>query len=98
LETSAGAAVFDSEGNLWSVQGGVLVQYDGHGHALQQIVLAREAAASVAFGGRAWTSCWCWARRVAVRLAARFAKGLAPGVADTLFVDSGSASTAGLHA
>jgi L-arabinonolactonase len=96
LETT-GAAVFDSEGNLWSVQGGVLVQYDGHGHALQQIVLAREAAASVAFGGRLdqllvlGAQGGCTACRPVCQ-------GLAPGVADTLFVDSGSASTAGLHA
>ena len=47
----AGAAVVDSVDRLWSVQGGALVQYGQQGQALRHIGLAREAAASVAFGG-----------------------------------------------
>jgi L-arabinonolactonase len=99
LEPGAGAAIFDSEGNLWSVQGGVLVQYDGNGHALQQIALAREAAASVAFGGRELDQLLVLGAQGGLYgLPPGLLKGLAPGVADTLFVDSGSASTAGSHA
>jgi L-arabinonolactonase len=51
LERGAGAAVIDSGDRLWSVQGGDLVQYGQQGAALRRIGLAREAAASVAFGG-----------------------------------------------
>lgn len=47
----AGAAVVDSVDRLWSVQGGALVQYGPQGQALRRIGMAREAAASVAFGG-----------------------------------------------
>lgn len=99
LEAGAGAAVFDSDGKLWSVQGGVLVQYDGNGHALQQIALAREAAASVAFGGPELDQLLVLGAQGGLYgLPPGLLKGLAPGVADTLFIDSGSASTAGLHA
>jgi L-arabinonolactonase len=51
LEQGAGAAVVDSVDRMWSVQGGALVQYGQQGQALRRIDLAREAAASVAFGG-----------------------------------------------
>jgi L-arabinonolactonase len=99
LEPGTGAAIFDSDGNLWSVQGGVLVQYDGNGHALQQIALAREAAASVAFGGPELDQLLVLGAQGGLYgLPPGLLKGLAPGVADTLFVDSGSASTAGSHA
>ncbi|RZT08860.1 Sugar lactone lactonase YvrE [Duganella sp. CF402] len=99
LEQGAGAAIFDSDGNLWSVQGGVLVQYDSHGHALQQVALAREAAASVAFGGPGLDQLLVLGAQGGLYgLPPGLLKGLAPGVADTLFIDSGSASTASLHA
>lgn len=99
LESGAGAAVFDRDGNLWSVQGGVLVQYDDNGHALQQVVLAREAAASVAFGGAALDQLLVLGAQGGLYgLPPGLLKGLVPGMADTLFVDSGSASTAGLRA
>ena len=51
LEGGAGAAVVDSADRLWSVQGGALVHYGADGAVLRRIGLAREAAASVAFGG-----------------------------------------------
>lgn len=51
LAPGAGAAVVDSGDRLWSVQGGALVQYATGGGALRRIGMAREAAASVAFGG-----------------------------------------------
>lgn len=99
LEHGAGAAIFDSEGNLWSVQGGVLVQYDGNGQALQQISLAREAAASVAFGGEELNQLLVLGAQGGLYgLPPDLLRGLAPGMADALFIDSGSASTASLHA
>jgi L-arabinonolactonase len=99
LEQGAGAAIFDSDGKLWSVQGGVLVQYDGNGQVLQQISLVREAAASVAFGGAELDQLLVLGAQGGLYgLPPDLLKGLAPGVADTLFVDSGSASTAGLQA
>jgi L-arabinonolactonase len=95
LEQGAGAAIFDSAGNLWSVQGGVLVQYDSQGQVLQQIALAREAAASVAFGGAALDQLLVLGAQGGLYgLPPDLLKGLAPGLADTLFVDSGSASIA----
>jgi len=99
LEPGAGAAIFDRDGNLWSVQGGMLVQSDREGQALQQIVLAREAAASVAFGGAALNQLLVLGLQGGLYgLPPDLSAELAPGVADTLFIDSGSASTAGLHA
>jgi L-arabinonolactonase len=94
LEQGAGAAIFDSAGNLWSVQGGVLVQYDGEGQVLQQISLAREPAASVAFGGPALDQLLVLGAQGGLYgLPPDLLKGLAPGLADSLFKDSGSAST-----
>jgi sugar lactone lactonase YvrE len=98
LEQGAGAAIFDRDGNLWSVQGGMLVQYDGDGHPLRRIVLAREPAASVAFGGAALDQLLVLGAHGGLYgLPPDLLKGLAPGLADTLFIDGGSASTAGLH-
>ncbi|HEX5344564.1 MAG TPA: SMP-30/gluconolactonase/LRE family protein [Duganella sp.] len=98
LEPGAGAAVFDRDGNLWSVQGGVLVQYDRDGLALQRIVLARETAAGVAFGGAALNQLLVLGAQGGLYgLPPDLLNGLAPGVADTLFVDGGSASTAVSH-
>jgi L-arabinonolactonase len=84
----AGAAVVDSAGDLWSVQGGALAQYDADGRLLRQLSLEREAIAGVAFGGEA-------ARRMLLLgthgglygLPADLAAALAPGLADTLFDD-----------
>jgi L-arabinonolactonase len=99
VEQGAGAAIFDSNGNLWSVQGGVLMQYDSDGYPLQQVVLAREAAASVAFGGAALDQLRVLGAHGGLYgLPPDLLKGMAPGVADTLFIDGGSASSAGLHA
>lgn len=94
VEPGAGAAIADSAGNLWSVQGGVLVQYDSGGAVLRQIALAREAASSVAFGGaRLEQLLVLGAQGGLYGLPPDLARGLAPGVADSLFIDSGSAST-----
>jgi len=99
LEPGAGAAIADSQGNLWSVQGGVLVQYDSAGQVQQQIALAREAAASVAFGGEGLAQLLVLGEQGGLYgLPPDLARGLAPGVADGLFIDSGSASTAPSHA
>jgi L-arabinonolactonase len=93
LEPGAGAAISDSAGNLWSVQGGVLVQYDSGGQVLQQIALAREAVASVAFGGAGLRQLLVLGAQGGLYgLPADLAGGLAPGVKDGLFIDSGSAS------
>jgi len=93
LEPGAGAAIADSKGNLWSVQGGVLVQYDSDGQVLRQISLAREAAASVAFGGERMRQLLVLGAQGGLYgLPPDLAQGLAPGVADSLFIDSGSAS------
>ena len=84
----AGAAIVDSEDMLWSVQGGALVQYDGEGQVCQQIALAREAAASVAFGGADLKQLLLLGARGGLYgLPPDLAAGLAPGVADTLFDD-----------
>ncbi len=94
LEPGAGAAIFDRDGQLWSVQGGVLVQYDRAGAVLQQVVLAREPAASVAFGGAALDQLLVLGAQGGLYgLPPDLLKGLAAGVADTLFIDSGSASS-----
>ncbi|MBV7537044.1 SMP-30/gluconolactonase/LRE family protein [Duganella sp. sic0402] len=93
LAAGAGAALADSLGNLWSVQGGVLVQYDGAGHPLQQIALARESAASVAFGGPGMAQLLVLGEQGGLYgLPPDLARGLAPGVKEGLFIDSGSAS------
>jgi L-arabinonolactonase len=94
LEQGAGAAVVDSAGHLWSVQGGALVQYDADGRVRQRIALAREAAASVAYGGRALDQLLVLGARGGLYgLPPDLAAGLAPGIADTLFDDSGTASS-----
>jgi L-arabinonolactonase len=94
LEPGAGAAVADSAGNLWSVQGGVLVQYDRTGQAVQQIALAREAVSSVCFGGEGLAQLLVLGAQGGLYgLPPDLARGLARGVADTLFIDGGSAST-----
>jgi L-arabinonolactonase len=98
LAPGAGAAIADSEGNLWSVQGGLLVHYDRHGQLLRQITLAREAAASVAFGGERMAQLLVLGAQGGLYgLPPDLAQGLAPGVADSLFIDSGSASNAVSH-
>lgn len=99
VEPGAGAAVADSQGNLWSVQGGVLVQYDRDGQVTRQIGLAREAAASVAFGGDGLGQLLVLGAQGGLYgLPPDLARGLAPGLADGLFIDSGSASTPVSHA
>lgn len=99
LQPGAGAAVFDRDGNLWSVQGGMLVQYGRSGRALRQLVLAREAAAGVAFGGEALDQLLVLGAQGGLYgLPSDLREDLAPGLADTLFVDGGSASTPGLQA
>jgi L-arabinonolactonase len=81
------------------VPGGVLVQYDSAGQVQQQIALAREAAASVAFGGEGLAQLLVLGEQGGLYgLPPDLARGLAPGVADGLFIDSGSASTAPSHA
>jgi L-arabinonolactonase len=93
LEPGAGAAIVDSKENLWSVQGGVLVQYDSHGQVLRQIALAREAVASVAFGGAGMRQLLVLGAQGGLYgLPPDLAQGLARGVPDSLFIDSGSAS------
>lgn len=88
LEHGAGAAVVDSAGSLWSVQGGALVQYDAQGRVRQRIALAREAASSVAYGGRRLEQLLLLGARGGLYgLPADLAAGLAPGIADTLFDD-----------
>ncbi|MRW92252.1 SMP-30/gluconolactonase/LRE family protein [Duganella sp. FT80W] len=99
LAPGAGAAVVDSAGQLWSVQGGVLVQYDASGHALRQIALAREAVASVCFGGAGLDQLlMLGAQGGLYGLPPDLAKGQAAGLADTLFIDCGSASSSELRA
>ncbi|WP_229260847.1 SMP-30/gluconolactonase/LRE family protein [Duganella levis] len=93
VERGAGAAIADSKDNIWSVQGGVLVQYDSAGQVLRQISLAREAVASVAFGGDGLRQLLVLGAQGGLYgLPPDVAKGLARGVADSLFIDSGSAS------
>nr|WP_315257634.1 SMP-30/gluconolactonase/LRE family protein [uncultured Duganella sp.] len=95
IEPEAGAAMTDSQGNLWSVQGGALVQYHRDGNVLQQIALAREAASSMAFGGADMRQLLVLGAQGGLYgLPPDLAKGLAAGVADGLFDDGGSASTA----
>ncbi|WP_432380376.1 SMP-30/gluconolactonase/LRE family protein [Duganella sp. P38] len=95
----AGAAIVDSVGNVWSVQDGVLVQYERDGRLLQRIALAREAAASVAFGGDGMRQLLVLGAQGGLYgLPPDLARGLAPGVEDGLFIDSGSASTGRAHA
>jgi L-arabinonolactonase len=99
LEQGAGAAVIDSAGQLWSVQGGALVQYDAGGAVRQRIALAREAAASVAYGGRKLDQLLVLGSLGGLYgLPPDIAAGLVPGIADTLFDDGGTASTAALRA
>lgn len=91
LEPGAGAAVADSAGHLWSVQGGLLVQYHRDGQALQQVALAREAVSSVAFGGADLRQLLLLGAQGGLYgLPPELARGLAPGLADTLFNDQGS--------
>ncbi|WP_229259674.1 SMP-30/gluconolactonase/LRE family protein [Duganella aceris] len=91
LERGAGAAVVDSVGSLWSVQGGALVQYDADGGVRQRIALAREAAASVAYGGPGLKQLLLLGARGGLYgLPSDLAAGLPPGIADTLFDDSGT--------
>jgi L-arabinonolactonase len=94
-----GAAVVDSSGALWSVQGGALLQYGPGGDLLQHIALGREAVASVAFGGaRLEQLLVLGAQGGLYGLPAELAASLAPGLADTLFDDSGSATVGDLLA
>jgi L-arabinonolactonase len=72
----------------------VLVQYDGDGQVLQQISLAREPAASVAFGGPELDQLLVLGAQGGLYgLPPDLLHGLAPGLNDSLFKDSGSAST-----
>ena len=88
LEHAPGAAVVDSAGGLWSVQGGALVQYDSDGQLMQRIVLAREAASSLAFGGEGLKQLLLLGAQGGLYgLPPDLAQGLAPGVADTPFND-----------
>lgn len=90
-----GAAIVDSDDMLWSVQGGSLVQYDAGGQVRRQVVLAREAAAGVAFGGADLTQLLLLGARGGLyRLPPGQAGELAPGVADTLFDDTPGAGVA----
>jgi L-arabinonolactonase len=99
LERGAGAAVIDSAGCLWSVQGGALVHYDAEGRVRQRMALAREAAASVAYGGADLDQLLVLGARGGLYgLPPDLAAGLAPGIADTLFDDGGSASSAAFRA
>ncbi|RFP14978.1 SMP-30/gluconolactonase/LRE family protein [Duganella sp. BJB475] len=89
-----GAAIVDSAGMLWSVQGGALAQYDADGHPRQHIELAREPVASMAFGGADLKQLlMLGARGGLYGLPPGVAEGLAPGVADTPF-DDGPAAVA----
>jgi hypothetical protein len=83
-----GAVLVDAGNQVWSVQGGVLVQYDGRRRAAE-IVLAIEVR-PVQQRAAAWISCWCWARRAACLVPPRCGVDFA-GVADTLFVDASEA-------
>jgi L-arabinonolactonase len=95
----AGAAIVDSAGHVWSVQGGSLVEYGGDGHVRQQISIAREAAASVAFGGRGLNQLLLLGANGGLYgLPPDLAAGLAPGLADALFDDTGSASSSAVRA
>ncbi|TFW27687.1 SMP-30/gluconolactonase/LRE family protein [Duganella callida] len=99
LAPGPGTAIVDSAGALWSVQGGALVQYSRHGEVLRRIALAREPAASVAFGGAALDQLLVLGGQGGLYgLPPDLAGGLAPGLADTLFDDSGSASRGNLQA
>lgn len=99
LERGAGAAVVDSGDRLWSVQGGALVQYAQDGAVLRRIGLAREAAASVAFGGEGLRQLLVLGARGGLYgLPPEPAQGAAPhsgpagarGVPDTPFDDGGA--------
>jgi len=97
-EQNVGAAIFDSEGALWSVQGGVLVRYDSAGRMLRQIALAREPVASMAFGGEELRQLLVLGAQGGLYgLPPDLTRGMAPGLADTLFIDSGSASIGGFR-
>jgi len=90
LAPGAGMAVIDSVAQLWSVQGGLLVQYAGDGQPLRQIALPCEAVSSVAFGGEGLEQL----RILGARGGLYGLPGAsAAGVADTLFLDNGSASS-----
>ncbi|WP_332853183.1 SMP-30/gluconolactonase/LRE family protein [Duganella sp. S19_KUP01_CR8] len=89
-----GAAIVDSAGMLWSVQGGALAQYDADGHPRQRIELAREPVASMAFGGADLKQLLLLGARGGLYgLPPGVAEGLAPGMADTPF-DDGPAAVA----
>lgn len=89
-----GAAIVDSAGMLWSVQGGELVQYSADGQVRRRIALARETLASVAFGGADLKQLLLLGARGGLYgLPPGVADGLAPGVADTPF-DDGPAAVA----
>lgn len=87
-----GAAIIDSVGMLWSVQGGALAQYDADGHPRQHIELARESVASMAFGGPDLKQLLLLGARGGLYgLPPGVAEELAPGVADTPFDDGPAA-------
>ncbi len=89
-----GAAIVDSAGMLWSVQGGTLAQYGADGQPRQRIELAREPVASMAFGGADLRQMLLLGARGGLYgLPPGVAEGMAPGVADTPF-DDGAAAVA----
>ena len=95
VQQGAGAAIVDSGGHLWSVQGGALVEYDGGGQVRRQISLAREPAASVAFGGVGLSQLLVLGAQGGLYgLPTDLAAGLAKGVNDTPFDDSDMAPVA----
>ncbi|MYM82140.1 SMP-30/gluconolactonase/LRE family protein [Duganella sp. FT50W] len=97
----AGAAITDSLGNLWSVQGegGLLVHYDRAGAVLRQLAPTPEAASALAFGGDGLAQLLVLGARGGLYGVPPDGAGkLAPGVADGLFDDGGSASTTVTHA
>ena len=91
----AGAAVVDSDGHLWSAQGGALVQYDSDGRQRQSIPVAPETVASLAFGGAVLDQLSALTAHGSLyAVPPVLAVGLAPGLADTLFDDSAAGDAA----